>query len=162
MLEARRDERLAHEARRLGCRFGLQLLESHRPAEPPVAGREDAAHAAAGELALDGVVLAGHERERRDVSGLDARRDRGSRELGLGQRQLRLGFRRSLLLGHGPNVTPPRRPGCRVLRLPVGLVVRAAFQAPSVTDTPFTRRSARLALEKLCARTPVGLVVLAW
>ena len=35
----------------------------------------------------------------------------------------------------------------------------AAFHAPSVTSTPFRATRVSVALEKVCARTPVALVV---
>ena len=38
----------------------------------------------------------------------------------------------------------------------------AALNAASGTDTPFSRTSARVALDIVWARTPSGLVVLAW
>ena len=95
VLEPRGDERLAHEARRLRSGPGLQLLERDGAAEPQVARREDAAHAAARELALDRVGVARHERQLGEVPRRCARGDGLERRRGV-DRRLELGR-----VGHG-------------------------------------------------------------
>ena len=58
----------------VGRRIGLELLQGHSAAEPPVVCGEDAAHASLRELAFNQVVLPAHEGERVDV-----RRDSGGK-----------------------------------------------------------------------------------
>jgi hypothetical protein len=80
VLELRRDQRLAEEAG-LGVAAAAveQLLERHRPAEPPIGRAQDAPEAAARDLARDlvALVIAEVERELRRRGG---RLDEAARE----------------------------------------------------------------------------------
>ena len=83
VLEPCRDEGLPHEASSVRGGRGLELLQGDRAAQPPVARRQDAAHAAPRELALDRVVLAADDRQPRGVGVVRAtrfRRDRGGQQ----------------------------------------------------------------------------------
>ena len=63
MLQARGDQRLALKARDLIGRRLQQLLERDGATEPAILGGDDAAHAAARDLAIGRVVLGRHRRE---------------------------------------------------------------------------------------------------
>ena len=82
MLEPRGEQRLALEARAQIRMLRAQQLERDRSLQPPIMGREDPPHAAAGDLDLIGVPAALDRLERAPLGAGRARQRRRDRERG--------------------------------------------------------------------------------
>jgi hypothetical protein len=125
VLEARRDERLAHEPpARARTGLGVQLLHRHHSAEPPVAGQQDATHPAPGELPLETVVIGADLDEACRIGGRPTGGHGGGDAVGLGDR-LDVGVRDGI--AHRDTCRErPRRPG---ERLPIDVAARVRWGA---------------------------------